>query len=127
MRNIVERIGTKGGFSGALISLDQSKVFSKIDHHYLKAIFTVVSFGPTFRDWIAAMHSSTSLMVKVNSHLLELFCLALSIHQGYQLLSLLYVLALKPLLLKLEQLKGIPSEIGLEGGKCQHTQMTPSS
>ncbi|XP_052826870.1 uncharacterized protein LOC128248756 [Octopus bimaculoides] len=102
-----ERAGTKAGFGVALISLDQSKALDRVDHSYLEAVLNAGSFVPVFRDWIAAMHSDTCSVVKVNGHLSKVFSIACSICKGCPLSPLLYVLALDPLLRKLEQLRGI--------------------
>ena len=61
---------------GALVNLDQSKAFDRVDHQYLAAVLNAVGFGPVFRGWIAAMYSNICSVVKVNGHLSELFGIA---------------------------------------------------
>jgi hypothetical protein len=112
MRYIVERVGNKPGFGGALINLDQSKAFDRVDHRYLAAVLKAAGFGPVFRGWIASMYSGICSVAKINGHLSEPFRITRSVRQGCPLSSLLYVLALEPLLRKLEVLRGIPFELG---------------
>ena len=111
-RYIIERVGKEPGMGGALINLDQSKAFDRVDHQYLAAVLRAAGFGPVFRGWIAAMYSNICSVVKVNGHLSESFSIARSVRQGCPLSPLLYVLALEPLLRKLEVSRGIPRELG---------------
>jgi hypothetical protein len=78
----------------------------------LAAVLAAAGFGPVFRGWIAAMYCNICSVVKVNGHLSESFSIARSVRQGCPLSSLLYVLALEPLLRKLEFSSGIPRELG---------------
>lgn len=49
MQYIIERAGTKAGFGGALISLDQLRAVDRVDHRYLGAVHKAVGFGPVCR------------------------------------------------------------------------------
>lgn len=65
----------------------------------------VGGFRLIFSGWIAVMNNGICSVVKVNSHPSEPFSITCLVHQSYLLSSLLYVLALVPLLWNLELLK----------------------
>ena len=47
IRKILE--GLKDGTEGALINLDQPKVFDKVDHRFLASVLETAGFQPEFR------------------------------------------------------------------------------
>ncbi len=112
VRYIIERVSNKPGFGRAMINVDQSKAFDRVDHRYLAAVLRAAGLGPVFRGWIASMYSGICSVVKLNGHLSEPFQITRSVRQGCPLSSLLYVLTLEPLLRKLEASGGILLELG---------------
>lgn len=112
MRYIVYRRVKKSDKGAALINLDQSKAFDRVDHQYQAAVLTTAVFGSVFRGWIAVIYSDICSAVGVNGHLSEPFYIVRSVCQGSQLLSLLYLPTLEPLLQKRETLRGILRELG---------------
>ena len=88
--------------NAALINLDQSKVFDRVDHGFLEAALFAAGFGEHFRTWIRLLYTSPGVMVEVNGVSSEPFTLTRSIRQGCPLLPLLYILALEPFLRKLK-------------------------
>ena len=51
MREIRERL--KDGNEAALINLDQSKAFDRVDHRFLPTVLETWRFQPEFRKWIS--------------------------------------------------------------------------
>lgn len=81
----------------------------------METILKALGFSLICGGLIAAMHCGTYMMVKVNSHPPESFRIACSVRQDSPLSPLLYLLVLKPLPWKLEQLRGIAFQLGYEG------------
>ena len=79
MRYLVERVGSRFGFGGALVNLDQSKAFDRVDDRYLAAVLRAAGFGPVFRGWIATIYSGICSVVKLNGHFSEPFTIARSV------------------------------------------------
>ena len=74
--------------NAALINLDQSKAFDKVDYGFLEAILSAASFRLHFRRWIRLLYASSGVMVEVNGVRSNTFILTRSICQGC-LLSML--------------------------------------
>ena len=98
VRTIVEKVDR----NTALISLDQSKAFDRVDHAFLESVLFVAGFGLHFGTWIRLLHASPGVMVKVNGVRSDPFTLTRSIRQGCPLSPILYILALEPFLCKLK-------------------------
>jgi len=99
IRMILE--GIKDDQCAALISLDQSKAFDRVDHRFLEAVLETAGFQPEFRKWIGIMYQSPTAVVQVNGKRSGVFPIERSVRQGCPLSPLLYVLALEPLLRRL--------------------------
>ena len=56
IREVLE--GIKDGTKAALISLDQSKAFDRVDHQFLAIVLETAGFNPEFRRWISMMYHS---------------------------------------------------------------------
>ena len=94
VRQILE--GIKDDTKAALINLDQSKAFDRVDHRFLAAVLETAGFKPVFCKWISIL-----VVVQVNWRCSEAFAIERSVRQGCPLSPLLYVLALDPLLRRL--------------------------
>ena len=98
----------------ALISLDQSKAFDRVDHRFLASVLETAGFKPEFRRWISMMYHNPQAVVQVNGRCSGVIAIERSIWQGCPLSPLLYVLAMEPLLRRLRDegtspaLRGIP-------------------
>ena len=46
----------KDDTESALISLDQSKAFDRVDHRFLASVLETAGFKPEFRRWISMMY-----------------------------------------------------------------------
>ena len=97
----------------ALISLDQSKAFDRVDHRFLASVLETVGFKPEFRRWISLMYHNPQAVVQVNGRRLRVFGIERSVRQGCPLSPLLYVLALEPLLRRLRDERTGPSLCGI--------------
>ena len=102
MRQIQE--GIEDDTEAALINLDQSKSFDRVDHRFL---------APEFRKWISMLYRSPQAVVQVNRGCSEVFAIERSVRQGCPLSPLLYVLALEPLLRSLRDERDGPALRGI--------------
>ena len=99
IREVLE--GIKDDTEAALISLDQSKAFDRVDHRFLATVLETAGFEPEFRRWISMMYHNPQTVVQVNGRCSEAFTIERSVRQGCPLSPLLYVLALEHLLRRL--------------------------
>ena len=53
-REVLE--GIEDGIEAALISLDQSKAFDRVDHRFLATVLETAGFKQEFRRWISMMY-----------------------------------------------------------------------
>ena len=106
--------GIKDGTGAALISLDQSKAFDRVDHRFLASVLETAGFQPEFRRWINMMYHNPQAVVQVNGRRSRAFAIERSVRQGCPLSPLLYVFVLEPLLRRLRDggvnpaLRGVP-------------------
>ena len=111
IREVLE--GIEDDTEAALISLDQSKAFDRVDHRFLVTVFETVGFKPEFRRWISMMYHNPQAVVQGNGRRSGTIAIERSVRQGCPL-SPLYVLALEPLLRRLwdegtsPSLRGVP-------------------
>ena len=112
IREVLE--GIKDDTEAALISLDQSKAFDRVDHQFLASVLETAGFEPEFCRWISMMYHNPQAVVQVNGRHSGGIAIKRSVRQGCPLSPLLYVLALEPLLRRLRDegtspaLRGIP-------------------
>ena len=103
-------VGIEDGTEAALISLDKSKAFDRVEHRFLATVLETTGFEPEFRKWIFMMYHNP----QVNGMRSGTFAIERSVRQGCPLSPLLYVLALEPLLRRLRDegtnpaLRGVP-------------------
>ena len=97
---VLERI--KDSTVTALINLDQSKAFDRVDHQFLVSVLETAEFQLEFCGWISMMYHNSQAVVQVNGRRLTVFTIECSIWQGCPLSLLLYVLALEYLLCRLK-------------------------
>ena len=97
----------------ALISLDQSKAFSRIYHWFLASVLEIVGFQLEFRRWISMMYHNPQPVVQVNERRSRGFAIKRSVRQGCLLFPLLYVLALEPQLRRFRDEGTNPAQRGV--------------
>ena len=60
VRQILE--GIKDDTKAALINLDQSKAFDRVDHRFLAAVLETAGFKPEFRKWISILYHNPQVV-----------------------------------------------------------------
>ena len=58
--------GIEDHTEAALINLDQSKVFDRVDSRFLATVLETAGFEPEFRKWISMMYHNQQVVVQVN-------------------------------------------------------------
>ena len=112
IREVLE--GIEDGTETALIILDQSKAFTRVDHWFLVSVLDTAGFQTVFYRWIGMMYRNPQAVVQVNGRRTGTFAIERSVRQGFPLSPVLYILALEPLLRRLRDegknpaLHGIP-------------------
>ena len=99
IREVLE--GIKDDTEPALISLDQSKAFDRVDHRFLASVLETAGFKPEFHRWISMMYHNPQAVVQVNGRRSGVIAIERLVRQDCPLSPLLYVLALEPLLRRL--------------------------
>lgn len=82
MRYIIEQVGNRSSFCGALVNLDQSKAFDRVDHRYQVVVLKVISFGPVFKGWI--MYCDNCSDVELVGYLAKLLDIEHSIRRDWR-------------------------------------------
>ena len=103
IREVLE--GIEDGTDAALLSLDQSKAFDRVDHRFLET----AGFQPEFCRWISIMYYNPQAVVQVNGSRSMACVIELSVQQSCPLSPLLYVLALEHLLRRLRDERTNPA------------------
>ena len=112
IREVLE--GIEIDTEAALISLDQSKAFDRVDPRFLVTVLETAGFKPEFCRWISMMYHNPQAVVQVNGRCSGSYAIERLVRQGCPLSPLLYVLALEPLLRRLRDegtspaLRGVP-------------------
>ena len=91
IREVLE--GIEDDTEAALISLDQSKAFDRVDHRFLATVLETAGFKPEFRRWISMMYHNPQAVVQVNGRRSGTIAIERSVRQGCPLSPLLYVLS----------------------------------
>ena len=80
IRGVLE--GIEDDTEAALISLDQSKAFDRVDHRFLASVLETAGFKPEFRRWISMMYHNPQAVVQVNGRRSRVFAIERSVRQG---------------------------------------------
>ena len=64
IREVLE--GIEDDAEAAMISLDQSKAFDRVDHRFLATVLETAGFQLEFRRWISMMYHNPQAVVQVN-------------------------------------------------------------
>ena len=65
--------GLKDDTKAALINLDQSNAFDRVDHRFLATVLETAGFEPEFRKCISVLYHNPQAVVQVNGKRLEEF------------------------------------------------------
>ena len=101
--------GIEDDTEAALINLDQSKAFDRVDYRFLAAVLEAAGFKPEFCKWISMLYRNPQAVVQVSRRCSGGFAIERSVRQGCPLSPLLYFLALGPLLLRLRDERACPA------------------
>ena len=77
IREVLE--GTEDCTEAALISLDQSKAFDRVDHRFLATVLETTGFKPEFRRWISMMYHNPQAVVQMNGRRSKAFAIERSV------------------------------------------------
>ena len=111
VREILE--GIEDDAEAALINLDQSKAFNRVEHQFLVVVLETAGFEPEFRKWISILNHNPQTVVQMNGKRSKAFVIERSVRQGCPLSPLLYVLSLEPLLRRLRNERARPALCGV--------------
>ena len=73
VRGVLEELGDDT--EAALINLDQSKIFDRVDHHFLATVLKAVGFEPEFHKWFSMLYHNPQAVVQVNRKCSEAFAI----------------------------------------------------
>ncbi|CAM2105330.1 unnamed protein product [Caretta caretta] len=102
VRDLLE-LGHRDGLSFALLSLDQEKVFNRVDHEYLLGTLQAFGFGSQFVSFLRVLYASAECLVRLNWTLTEPVSFGQGVRQGCPLSGQLYALAIEPFLCLLQR------------------------
>jgi len=108
-----------------LITLDAAKAFDSIDHDYLIEILQLYNFPKTYITWVKTIYCNLEASVLVNGYTTPKFKIKQSVKQGDALSCALFILAIEPLLTRIQNnttitpitVKTVDQETGLELGE----------
>ena len=96
----------------AVISLDQTKAFDKVNWTHLSRVLGAFGFGPSFQKWVKIVYSNIGSHVIVHGYLSSRIDIHRGVRQGCTLSPLLYVLSFEPLPSAIRQnfiIQGVPT------------------
>ena len=79
IREVLE--GIKDDTESALISLDQSKAFDRVDHRFLASVLETAGFKPEFRRWISMIYHNPQAVVQMNGRRSGVIAIERSVRQ----------------------------------------------
>ena len=91
VRDIVYYCSTEN-MQGAIINLDWSKAFDRVDNDFLRKVMGRLGINQTFINWIELIYTDIRSSVMINGILTEAFSVQRGIRQGCPLSMLLYVI-----------------------------------
>jgi len=101
-----------------LITLDAQKAFDSVDHDYMISALKAYKFPTSYIRWVEVIYKNLEASVLVNGYTTEKFKIEQSVKQGDALSCALFVLAIEPLLHKIQNNKEIiPVKIPCTGGQ----------
>ena len=117
LREVIE--GIREDEDAAIISLDQSKAFDRVDHRFLFKVLEANGFRRDFMRWVRLLYQTPETVIQVSGKQSTPFPVTRSVRQGCPLSPILYILTLEPFLRKLRggatgpRLQGVVSAEGV--------------
>ena len=102
LRDILDYID-RTNETGILLSLDQEKVFDRVNRVFLINLLEHFGFGPSFTWWISTLYNGANMQIIVNGWLTEAVPLSRCVCQGDSLSPLLYILCVEALASKVKE------------------------
>ena len=96
LRDVVE-LANEYNLPVALLSLDQEKVFDRVDWPFLFATLAKMGFGNSFIRWVRLLYTDVRSSVLVHCYTSRPFQPSRGVRQGCPLFPLLYVLSMEVL------------------------------
>ncbi len=91
----------------AVVSVDQSKAFDRLNRTFLLKVLKKFGFGDSFIHWIQTIYSNTQSQICTNGYISEEFKLERGVRQGCPLSPMLFTLATETLLSAIRKDKNI--------------------
>jgi len=91
------------GEEAYLITLDAQKAFDSVDHEYLTKLLKVYNFPDIYIGWVKTIYTGLEASVLVNGYTTVKFNIEQSVKQGDALSCALFVLAIEPLLNRIQR------------------------
>ena len=83
IREVLEEI--EDGTEAALINLDQSKAFDRVEYRFLASVLETARLKPEFHRWISMMYPNSQAAVQLNGRRSRVFAIERSVRQGCHL------------------------------------------
>ena len=108
IRDIID-YSTLRDINCAIISVDQSKAFDKVNWDFMFKVLDKFNFGKNIIRWIKILYSNISCQILVNGKLGERVQIHRGVRQGCPLSPILYILYIEPLM------SYISNHVGIRG------------
>jgi hypothetical protein len=96
----------------AIISIDQTKAFDRVNHGFMFKILRKFGFGDSFINWIKTLYTDIESQINTNGFISEAFTLERGVRQGCPLSPMLYTLTSEALLCAIRKDPNIRGFIG---------------
>jgi len=77
---------------GAILCVDQSKAFDRVEWEWLDKALEVIGFGPRFRQWIKILYKNANSLIFTNGFMSRSFKITRGVRQGSPLGPYLYII-----------------------------------
>jgi hypothetical protein len=99
----------------AIVSIDQSKAFDRINRTFMLKVLKKFGFGDAFINWIKTLYTDTCSQICTNGFISETFNLERGVRQGCPLSPMLYTLTSETLLSAIRKCRDINGFQGPNG------------
>ncbi|KAI5964562.1 uncharacterized protein KGF55_001631, partial [Candida pseudojiufengensis] len=114
IKHVYQHINKNHTSLEGLFFMDLEKAFDRIDHKYLRNVIKQINIGEKFSNLLMAMTTNQTAHLEINNVSGEEFEFGCGVRQGLPISPILFIIALEPLLQKLEnKLTGIEMMEGI--------------